>query len=436
MDILVSFCNVFPERPALCVLDATTSAVRIVPIPGEQTKYSGVRGLWLSDRYLYLVRQEVTGITSPALFVFDRSNFDLLSEYVFRSTGDIHSICGSDSILYAVSTGTDEILKLEMQGREVVSETVIWRPEPTAARSDIHHLNAICSRNGDLLVCGFGKKSAAQWTSASDGFIFNVTRGEMMADGIQNPHSLALIGDTLVYCESKTQMVRAYGDSRSQALPGYARGLCVAGDKLFVGTSIGRRVSKSTGMLNSATVGSGTRAGGCTVSRLSADTFEIEKTIDLGLYGDEIYDLLLVENTSKWPTAPASQFASPLTIWQHRLEIAKRELAAVVPSGEMYILFDEDTWGAGEVLPSRRRIVFLDRDGRYWAPSDDESAIERLTELQRAGVSFIAFAWPAFWWFDYYKGFHQHVRSNYRCVLKSERLVIFDLRSMPHPRFA
>ena len=208
MDIPVSLCNVFPGRPVLCLADTATSAVRVVPVPGEHTKYNGVRGLWISEQYLYLVRQEATGVSPPELLMFDRSSFDLLTQYVFRSTGNVHSIWGSDGVLYAISTGTDEVLKLEMQGPEVISETVIWRLERERPRSDMHHLNAICARNGDLLVSGFGKRSGTMWTSASDGFIFNVTHGEKLAGGVNNPHSLALVGDTVVYCESKTRTVR------------------------------------------------------------------------------------------------------------------------------------------------------------------------------------------------------------------------------------
>jgi hypothetical protein len=430
MDILVSFVNAFPERPALCLLDAATFAVRVVPVPGDRNCFTGVRGLWLSDRYLYLARQEVMGLTHPALFIFDRSNFHLLGQYSFRLTGDIHSLwASSNEMLYAVSTGTDEVLKLEMRGPEVVSESVIWRPEPAGPRSDMHHLNAICGWNGDLLVSGFGKKPEIKWTSASDGFVFTITRGERMAGAIQNPHSLLPLGETFVYCESKTQMIRMFNDSRRQQLPGYTRGLCLAGDKLFVGTSVGRKASRTTGMMNSATLGGGPLAGRCTVSRLSIDNFEIEETVDLGSYGREIYDLLPIQGTGEWPTVEVDEFPAHKELWFERLENAKREIAQAIPAGEPYLLLDEDSWGPGEVVPGRQRVAFLERDGQYWAPLDDEAGIHQLNELRKSGTNFMVFAWPAFWWFDYYQGFGHHLRSRYRCSLENERVVIFDLQA-------
>ena len=37
--------------------------------------------------------------------------------------------------------------------------------------------------------------------------------------------------------------------------------------------------------------------------------------------------------------------------------------------------------------------------------------------------------WPAFWWLDYYQDLARHLRERYRCVLETERVVVFDLRS-------
>src|SRR5262249_45755906 len=42
--------------------------------------------------------------------------------------------------------------------------------------------------------------------------------------------------------------------------------------------------------------------GQCSISRLSAQTFEIHQTIDLSLQAQEIYDLLPVEGSDSWRT--------------------------------------------------------------------------------------------------------------------------------------
>jgi 2-polyprenyl-3-methyl-5-hydroxy-6-metoxy-1,4-benzoquinol methylase len=107
----------------------------------------------------------------------------------------------------------------------------------------------------------------------------------------------------------------------------------------------------------------------------------------------------------------------------------------IVPTGETFILVDEDQWGGGEPVPDRRAIPFLERDGQYWGPpADDETAIRELQRLVHEGAGFIVFAWPAFWWFEYYSGLARHLRSTFRCVLQNERAVVFDLRSRGEQR--
>jgi hypothetical protein len=275
-----------------------------------------------------------------------------------------------------------------------------------------------------LLVAGFGKKTGQLWNSIRDGFVFNITRSEKMVSGILQPHSLAAIGDMLAYCESGRRAVRVIEAAHVQHLPGYTRGLCLAGQKLFVGTSIGRRVSKSTGILNNPNA-SGVPAGQCTVSSLSLPSFEIEKTIDLSAYGDEIYDLLPIEGTSRWPVVSEHSVRSSDATWRN---LIAQEIAALVPPGDTFILVDHEAFRT-ELAIGRLAIPFLERDGQYWGPPpDDITAIREFERLRGSGAGFIVFAWPAFWWLDYYSEFYVHLCSQFRCLLNTERLIVFDLR--------
>ena len=110
-----------------------------------------------------------------------------------------------------------------------------------------------------------------------------------------------------------------------------------------------------------------------------------------------------------------------------RLEKAKQDLAALIPKGARFILVDQDEWGS-DILADRSAIPFLEHDGQYYGvPSDDETAIREFERLRRTGAKFVAFGWPAFWWLDYYRGFGRYLYSKFRCVLKNDRLVAFDL---------
>ena len=115
-------------------------------------------------------------------------------------------------------------------------------------------------------------------------------------------------------------------------------------------------------------------------------------------------------------------------LWFHRLHRATEEIVILIPAGKCFILVDEDQWGTGEVF-GRRCIPFLEQAGHYGGPPpDDDTAIRELERLREAGASFMVFAWPAFWWLEHYPALHHHLRTNCRCVLANDRLVVFDLQ--------
>jgi hypothetical protein len=115
--------------------------------------------------------------------------------------------------------------------------------------------------------------------------------------------------------------------------------------------------------------------------------------------------------------------------YRQKLAATADDIAAFVPEGEGLILVHEEQLDLGDVAPERRVSPFLEHDGQYWgSPENDEVAIRELERMRREGASRIAFAWPAFWWLEYYAGLHRHLRDNYRCVLNNDRLVAFELQ--------
>jgi hypothetical protein len=114
--------------------------------------------------------------------------------------------------------------------------------------------------------------------------------------------------------------------------------------------------------------------------------------------------------------------------WLDRIQALAEDLAAVIPHGETFVLVDQDEIRS-ELGAAARALPFLERGGQYWgAPADDQTAVRELERLRIAGASFLVFAWPAFWWLDYYAGLHCQLRAQFRCVLKTERALVFDLR--------
>jgi len=114
--------------------------------------------------------------------------------------------------------------------------------------------------------------------------------------------------------------------------------------------------------------------------------------------------------------------------WEYRLRLAKEDIANVIPPGQAFLLVDDGVFG-GEIAAGRQAVPFLERDGGYWGrPSNGDSAIRELERSRELGRAFIVFTWPAFWWLDSYPELHRHLVSDFRCVLRNDRLLVFDLR--------
>ena len=119
--------------------------------------------------------------------------------------------------------------------------------------------------------------------------------------------------------------------------------------------------------------------------------------------------------------------------WMNQQDLACEEIKRLVPAGESFILVDEDNlgdrWGGSEVVAGRRAIPFTERAGKYWGPpEDDRTGIKEVERLRQSGASFIIFAWPAFWWLDYYSQLHSHLRSKAKCISENDQVIVFDLR--------
>lgn len=115
--------------------------------------------------------------------------------------------------------------------------------------------------------------------------------------------------------------------------------------------------------------------------------------------------------------------------WERPRSLALEAITLLVPERHTVILADEAELDVGTDIAGRPCIPFTESNGQYnGPPEDDESAVAELERHRAAGASFIAFAWPAFWWLEHYGGLRDYLRSHFRCILENGRLVLFDLR--------
>ncbi|MBI2834929.1 MAG: hypothetical protein HYX76_10950 [Acidobacteria bacterium] len=101
----------------------------------------------------------------------------------------------------------------------------------------------------------------------------------------------------------------------------------------------------------------------------------------------------------------------------------------ILPPGQRCLLVDDSALGLNSDLDGRILIPFLEREGQPWgAPPDSTAAIEELERERVAGAAFIAFAWPAFWWLEYYQEFATYLGSRFPRLAATGHAIVFDLR--------
>ena len=119
-------------------------------------------------------------------------------------------------------------------------------------------------------------------------------------------------------------------------------------------------------------------------------------------------------------------------IWRN-VSAIMREISTVIPVADTFVLVDEDTL-RHDLVTESRIVPFTERHNQYWGPpADDDDAIRELERLRDSGANFIVFAWPAFWWIEYYSGLTRYLRASFPCLLESELTVVFDLRAGSRP---
>jgi O-methyltransferase len=105
--------------------------------------------------------------------------------------------------------------------------------------------------------------------------------------------------------------------------------------------------------------------------------------------------------------------------------LLSQDIASVVPADASFVLAGSKP--LVPLIPPDPADPFESRIGFWSSPRSDDAAIAELNGFRHAGATFVAFAWPAFWWLDYYRELAAYLRSNGRQVLENDRAVIFAL---------
>lgn len=247
-----------------------------------------------------------TGTMPPLMFTFDTSGriFDAWAVVC----PDPHAFTVLDNRAFLTATGYNKILWMDLN-KSIKPPYVEDPNNPQAPHSGIYHeeyplnedrihMNSICWHRGAFYISAFGEKTGDTWSTAQSGYIKRLSDGARIAEVI-HPHSLVSNGGELYFCESSRSAVRSKsGEFLALPMPGYTRGLAFHKQQMVVGTSLGRKKSKSTGLINNPS-DPGLLAGTCSVFVYQVydklDNAALLQRIDLSPWACEIFDILILE---------------------------------------------------------------------------------------------------------------------------------------------
>lgn len=159
---------------------------------------------------------------------------------IHNEISDIHDIYIHNEHVYAVSTGTNEVVKMSLLGE-------IQHRFSFPCKADSWHLNCLELWRDRLVVSAFGKFDEHRGyknNTKGRGMVFDVESGAIVLDTLSQPHSPKSDGDHLYVCSSEDKAIWVKDgsdpDVRKLQLDAYVRGLCIAGQTIYAGLSKSR----------------------------------------------------------------------------------------------------------------------------------------------------------------------------------------------------
>lgn len=297
MHALLSLCNEqrSPEKGVL-LFDFGTKTATWVPV-GTEAEIMGTRGICRHAGFLYVLYTVGWWETHLSIYGLAGETPVLLGDRLLPEIADPHSVCVHDERLLIASTGTDEIVAYDLGGGELddVAET-FWRATRTGR--DTHHVNSVSSDGRRVVISAFGPRAGEFWSTAEDGYIYDVTAGKRLSSGLRHPHSVRLHGDAVYFTESSRQSVQALG-AQPIIVGGYVRGCDVVDESsILVGSNVARRVSRSRGVVTNSSNWENTEGevvGKCSVAHVRMRSVPTREFYDITPFGAEIYDICVLE---------------------------------------------------------------------------------------------------------------------------------------------
>jgi glycosyltransferase involved in cell wall biosynthesis len=213
---------------------------------------------------------------------------------------DIHDVVFKDGYCYVVGTTGNKVIKLDGEGQEVETWTF-------ADADDSWHINCLGDWNDRIVFSAFGDFSTTRgYKKATNGagFVRDLLSGNILIDGLSQPHSLVSCGENLIVANSEMKEIREYAPDgtllRTAQFDGYTRGISVGEEIVYIGLSCSRNVSDAG--VSTATVVAIDRATWAEIGRIalpSREIYDIRQVINrdtlldvIGSIGEDVVNRL------------------------------------------------------------------------------------------------------------------------------------------------
>jgi GT2 family glycosyltransferase len=120
---------------------------------------------------------------------------------------------------------------------------------------------------------------------------------------------------------------------------------------------------------------------------------------------------------------------SPRLGYRHLVERVRDAVGETVPAGASVLVVSRGDRDLVDLKGRRGGHFPQDSGGGYLGhhPRDSAEAVDRLESLRAAGAEYLVLPSTAYWWFEHYGGFAEHLRRNYRAD-ERDVCAIFRLR--------
>lgn len=288
-QLLISFCFTSPPGYALAKFDTDSEALEWVKLdqPGLPV-YGGMGICPRGDGYIVIFHavREMHSISCIGELDHD---LRLCRMAELKLVSDGHSVIEHDGALLVVSSGTNQVIRVDWPAGGEPEERVYFELEPGF---DTLHMNSLRQHQGKLYLSMFGPRTNGSWRNATQGQVICLDDRAASAQGIHHPHGLFAIGDELLCVGSMSGSVRHVAGPARAAFPkldGYLRGVACDAHNMYVGTSRIRDRSKSSGDKVSPSSAM-PRGIGCGLHILERETLQ-PRWLDLSPFAAEIYDI-------------------------------------------------------------------------------------------------------------------------------------------------